>query len=195
MGLAVAPSGRATEVSILAEEAPQAIATAIAGLRRLGLAPLLVGHRPGLGRRVTRAGDVALAHLAASGVPQRQIAVALAPWSARLPENPALPGPKRDMDPAEIVNRWLGAMAAAGFQALDQGVARRPSDVDHALVAGHGFPRWQGGPMYQADRRGLLVLRHDLRLWASEHRVWTPSPLVDRLIGDGVRLSSLDERV
>jgi 3-hydroxyacyl-CoA dehydrogenase len=191
MGMSIAPSGRACEVSILAEESPQAIGTAVAGLRRLHLIPSLVGHRPGLGRAVLKAGDLALAALAASGVPLRQLAAALSAYGVRLPEPQGTATP-RDMTEAEICNRWLGAMTTEGLRLLDQGVARRPSDIDHLLVAGFGFPRWKGGPMHQADRRGLLVLRHDLRLWAAENSVWTPAPLLDRLIQDGHRLSVLD---
>lgn len=192
MGLAIAPSGRVSELSVLAEEAPQAIATAVAGLRRLQVPPLLVGHRPGLGREILQAGERALSRLAASGVPTRDLAAALAPFGLALPVG--LPGAQtpRQMVASEICNRWLAAMANRAFFLLDQGIARRPSDVDHALVSGHGFARWRGGPMHLADRRGLLVLRHDLRLWADEDPVWTPAPLLDRLIQDGLRLPVLD---
>jgi 3-hydroxyacyl-CoA dehydrogenase len=190
MGLALSPSNRACELAILAEEAPQAVATALVGLRRLHLIPLLVGHRPGLGRAVTGAGDLALARLAAMGVPMRQMVAALTPLAVRLPDVSATAF--RPMTVEEVRNRWLGAMATEGLRLLAQGVARRPSDIDLVLVAGHGFPRWQGGPMHQADRRGLLVLRHDLRQWAEEDPVWAPSPLLDRLIQDGLRLSTLD---
>jgi hypothetical protein len=46
--------------------------------------------------------------------------------------------------------------------------------------------------MHQADRRGLMVLRHDLRIWAGDGPLWTPAPLIDRLIRDGRTLASLD---
>lgn len=193
LGLAVAPSGRACELSVLAEEAPEAIATAIAGLRMLGLPPLLVGKHPVLGQWTVRAGAAALLSLAARGVPQRQLGAALNAFGARLPEGlPQTETKLRDLSAVEIRNRWLGAMANEALRLLDQGIARRPSDVDHALVAGHDFPRWRGGPMHQADLRGLMVLRHDLRIWAEEDPLWTPAPLLDRLIQDGMRLSDLD---
>ena len=90
------------------------------------------------------------------------------------------------------LRRWLAALANEGLRLVEAGIARHGSDIDHVLVAGHGFPRWQGGPMHQADRRGLMVLRHDLRLWAEEDAIWHPAPLLDRLIGRGLRLSALD---
>lgn len=193
MGLALAPSLRTCELAVLAEEAPEAMALAFATLRRIGLPPVLVGRRPILGQRLVAAGDTALAQLARSGVPQRLLSEALEAFGARLPLGlPEAEGDLRQIPAGEIVNRWLGALANEALRLLDQGIARRPSDVDHLLVAGYRFPRWRGGPMHLADARGLLVLRADLRLWAREHPVWSPAPLIDRLIQDGLRLSVLD---
>jgi hypothetical protein len=40
--------------------------------------------------------------------------------------------------------------------------------------------------MHQADQRGLMVLRRDLRLWAHEApALFSPAPLFDRLIAEG----------
>jgi 3-hydroxyacyl-CoA dehydrogenase len=139
------------------------------------------------------AGETALAHLVRAGVPQRLLGEALAGFGAALP--PGLPEPAATVQPMtapEITRRWLAALANEALRLLDLGIARRPSDIDHALVAGHGFPRWQGGPMHQAELRGLMVLRRDLRRWAEEHPVWSPAPLIDRLIQDGLRLPDLE---
>lgn len=194
LGLSLAPSGRACELALPDDETPEKVATVIATLRRIGLLPLLVGKRPDLGREVAGAGVAALARLAALGVPRRMIATTLQSFDARLPDViwPEPPAMLRAMAEAELCDRWLGAMANAGLQALDSGMARRPSDVDHLLVTGYDFPRWRGGPMHQADRRGLMVLRRDLRLWAEEDAIWAPAPVLDQLISDGVRLPSLD---
>jgi 3-hydroxyacyl-CoA dehydrogenase len=96
------------------------------------------------------------------------------------------------MPAREIVHRWTGAMAAEGGRLLGMGIARRPCDIDRILVAGHGYPRWRGGPMFQADLRGLMVLRADLRRWGAEDPVWSPPPLFDRLLAEGRRLPDLD---
>ena len=192
-GLAIAPSLRSSELAVLAEESPEAIALAVAALRRIGLPPVLVGQRPVLGRRVMAAGETALAHLVRSGVPQRLLGEALAGFGAALP--PGLPEPAATVQPMsapEITRRWLAALANEALRLLDLGIARRPSDIDHALVAGHGFPRWRGGLMHQAELSGLMVLRRDLRQWAEEHPVWSPAPLIDRLIRDGLRLPDLE---
>jgi hypothetical protein len=48
--------------------------------------------------------------------------------------------------------------------------------------------------MHLADRQGLMALRADLRRWADESPVWTPAPLLDRLIGEGLPLDTPDRR-
>jgi 3-hydroxyacyl-CoA dehydrogenase len=167
----------------------------VALLRRLGLQPVLVGSRPILGRGLITAGRSAQVSMAAAGVPKALIASALEGFGAlpaeRLPD-PEAAGPVLTAD--AVVARWLGALANEGFRLLGQGIARRPSDIDLVLVHAHGFPRWRGGPMHLADRRGLMALRADLRRWAVDDPLWTPAPYLDRLIRDGVRLDTLDQR-
>ena len=93
----------------------------------------------------------------------------------------------------EIQRRALAIMANAGARAVETGLARRPSDVDVAMIAGHGFPRWRGGPMCAADQAGLLGLRNDLRRWAGEDEaLWQPAGLWDELIKYGRRFGDLD---
>ncbi|MFN3824154.1 MAG: enoyl-CoA hydratase-related protein [Pseudorhodobacter sp.] len=87
----------------------------------------------------------------------------------------------------------LGAMANAGLRSLGEGAALRPGDLDIAAIAGLGLPRWSGGPMFWAGRRGLLVLREDLRRWAArDPDIWTPAPLLDQMLREGVSLAELD---
>jgi 3-hydroxyacyl-CoA dehydrogenase len=195
-GLALEPQGMWCELSLPPDLAPDGPALALAGLRRLGLAPVLVGARPILGRGLVAAGRSALAAMVAAGVPKARVSAALegfgAPVAERWPETggPETAGPELAAD--AILARWLDALANEGFRLLDQGIARRPSDIDLILVHGHGFPRGRGGPMHLADRRGLMALRADLRRWAADDPLWAPAPLLDRLIRDGVRLEALD---
>lgn len=87
----------------------------------------------------------------------------------------------------------LGAMANAGLRSLGEGAAIRPGDLDMAAISGLGLPRWSGGPMFWAARRGLLVLREDLRRWADrDPDIWTPAPLLDEMLREGVTLADLD---
>jgi 3-hydroxyacyl-CoA dehydrogenase len=90
--------------------------------------------------------------------------------------------------------RVLGAMANAGLYLLGEGKALRPSDIDLVALRGLGLPRHIGGPMFWASRRGLLVLRNDLQNWAEElPDLYTPAPLIDELIRDGIHLEALNE--
>jgi 3-hydroxyacyl-CoA dehydrogenase len=55
----------------------------------------------------------------------------------------------------EIVARCIYALANEGFRLLEEGIALRQSDIDVVYLAGYGFPRWRGGPMFYATEKGL----------------------------------------
>ncbi len=195
LGLALSPSARMCELALPEGAAPEDVAVAVAFLRRVGVPPLMVGKMPILGRRVAGAGRAALARLLALGVPRRVLGAALDGFGQPLPDlpDPETPAPMREMAEDEVLGRWLGAMANTGLALLDARVALRPSDVDMAMFAGQGFPRWHCGPMHHAATRGLLVLRRDLRRFAADDAaLWGPHPLLDRMIADGRRLAELD---
>jgi 3-hydroxyacyl-CoA dehydrogenase len=100
--------------------------------------------------------------------------------------------PRRVTAP-EIRARVLAAMANAGAELIEAGAARCPSDIDVAMMAGWGFPRWKGGPMQVADAIGLLPLRKELRDYAREgEAVWQPAALFDEMIKNGLRFSDLN---
>ena len=80
-----------------------------------------------------------------------------------------------------------------GLRLLEEKIARRPSDIDAAALLSRLMPRWQGGPMFQADLIGLMALRADLRTRAQTHaQLFSPPAIVDRLIAQGQRLSDLN---
>lgn len=193
LGLAMGPKGTGAELSVPPDGRTDSVALALATLRQIGLTPVLVGYRPVVAQRVLAAGTAALAALSQSGVPARALGAALTEFGPGLPPRaPSPDGPLRDLPPEEIRQRWLSAMANEGMRLLDQGIALRPSDIDLILMLAHGFPRWHCGPMHLADQRGLMLLRRDLRQWAGEDPLWQPAALLDRLIGEGLRLSDLD---
>lgn len=99
----------------------------------------------------------------------------------------------RRVAPAEIRARVLAAMANAGAGLIAAGAARVPSDIDIAMIAGWGFPRWKGGPMQAADASGLLALRNALREHARDGEpLWQPSALFDELIKNGLKFADLN---
>lgn len=194
IGLGLAPQGPACEVTLPTGLHPLSGATVLAGLRRIGMVPVIVGQRPMVSARMADAGRTAIAWMIARGVPHRLVATALSGFGMRLAEPLSVEVPTilRAMSATEVLNRWLSALANEGARLLEEGHALRPSDIDFLMVGGLGFPRWQGGPMHQADRRGLMVLRADLRAWAEDAGLWAPAPLFDRLIREGKTFAMLD---
>ena len=69
---------------------------------------------------------------------------------------------RRPVEPDEIVRRALGSMVNEAARLVAEGVAVRASDVDVVMVHGYGFPRWVGGPVQWARRRGSEALTRDL---------------------------------
>lgn len=54
----------------------------------------------------------------------------------------------------DIRDRLLRALIDRGAHLLEEGVARRPGDIDIAYVYGYGFPPHHGGPMWYANEIG-----------------------------------------
>lgn len=98
------------------------------------------------------------------------------------------------LPPDAIVARLLAALANEGARLIDEGIARRPADIDLVAVAGLAVARWRGGPMQVADGTGLLKMRNELkRLAATEGASqWRPAALWDTLIRNGRRFGDLN---
>ena len=94
---------------------------------------------------------------------------------------------RRQIDDEEIVQRLVFALVNEGARILDEGIAQRASDIDTVYVAGYGFPRFRGGPMFYADTVGLpKVLRAIARYAGGRHGdAWQPAPLLERLAAEG----------
>ncbi len=100
---------------------------------------------------------------------------------------------RRAIEPDEIVERLLFPMINEGARILDEGIARRASDIDVIWIYGYGFPVWRGGPMFYADSVGLPRIVARLRGWAAasgEPRD-APAPLLARLAAEGRGFASL----
>lgn len=94
--------------------------------------------------------------------------------------------------PAEIADLMVAGLANTGAWALSDGRARCPSDFDLVAMA-HGYPRWRGGPMRNADEVGALRLRAVLRAMAEAgDPFWEPAPIWDELIKNGQGFGALD---
>ena len=169
-----------------ADAAHVGIATAF--LRRAGLMVVVTGAQSatGIAERLAAVSGDAVRVMAAMGVAPEAIVAALTGFGLPEPKlsrvGDVLP---RAMPEAEIVNRLLAAMANEGVRLIASGKARSALDVDLVAVRGLGFARTKGGPMHQADTRGLLVVRRDLALWAPDAEVWRAVPAWDGLVSAG----------
>jgi 3-hydroxyacyl-CoA dehydrogenase len=182
-------SGRVAELGLPVAAPAQPTAQALMFLRRLGLNVVLTGAQTplGLAGRLSLAGGAAVQSLLRLGVAAEAVTEALSAFGQRLPplHPPADVAAARAMAPSEIVQRWLSALANEGTRLLAAGMAQSPLDIDLVAVSGLGFPRAKGGPMHQAESRGLLILRRDLTQWGAEGDVWKPVPALDALVSAG----------
>src|SRR3546814_346874 len=93
---------------------------------------------------------------------------------------------RRSFSADEIRTRALCALVNEGARVLAEGVALRPVDIDMVWLFGYGFPAYEGGPMFWADRRGLATVLADIRGFAAgDPQSWQPAPLLVELAGAG----------
>jgi 3-hydroxyacyl-CoA dehydrogenase len=100
----------------------------------------------------------------------------------------------RAIPDAQIVARYMAAMVNEGARIVDEGIARRPVDVDVVKLYGYGFPRFRGGPMHWADTVGLDSVLATIRETAAQDPwFWQPAPLLERLAAEGRTFATLNE--
>ena len=99
----------------------------------------------------------------------------------------------RDFSDEEIQRRYMAALVNEAARVVEEGIARRPLDVDVTFLYGYGFPRWRGGPMHWADTVGLPALLADIEGYAEEDAFfWQPAPLLQRLVSENRDFASLN---
>ncbi|MCY3880251.1 MAG: 3-hydroxyacyl-CoA dehydrogenase NAD-binding domain-containing protein [Rhodobacteraceae bacterium] len=99
----------------------------------------------------------------------------------------------REFGRDEIQSRLLAAMVNEAARILDEGMAQRASDVDVVQLLGFGFPRWRGGPCHYADSIGLDRILRQVQAYAGDDPgFWQPSPLLMRMVRDGLTFAELN---
>jgi 3-hydroxyacyl-CoA dehydrogenase len=99
----------------------------------------------------------------------------------------------RDFSDEEIVRRYMCAMVNEAAKVVEEGIARRPADVDMVLLFGYGFPRYWGGPLKWADLQGLPTVVADIERFAQDDAwFWEPAPLLKTLVADGRSFDDLN---
>ncbi len=100
----------------------------------------------------------------------------------------------RSVSSEEIVERCIYALINEGARIIEDGIAQRSSDIDLVYLNGYGFPAYRGGPMFYADQTGLHDIARALKNIAarpgSDSAVWTPAPLLTRLVQEGQTFSA-----
>lgn len=184
-------AGLVAELASTTDAPPALLALGLALGRRLGWKLLFTGAGGPIDRRLRAALSATIAQLEAEGINRQTIAAALASFGLGVGARATLPAapPQAKV----VLDACLSAMANQGARLISEGVARRPSDIDAVAVLTGLFPRWQGGPMFHADARGLLVVRADLRRRAeAAPQIFAPDPLFDHLIADGRDFAALN---
>ncbi|MBB4302133.1 3-hydroxyacyl-CoA dehydrogenase [Rhodobium orientis] len=88
--------------------------------------------------------------------------------------------------PEDIQRRMRATMVNEGANILAEKIAHRPLDVDMVMLFGYGYPRWRGGPMFEADLVGLTQILEDVReMCAAGGHGFEPSPLLVELAESG----------
>ncbi len=99
---------------------------------------------------------------------------------------------RRVVEDEEIVQRTMYALVNEGARILEEGIARRASDIDVIYVNGYGFPVHRGGPLFYADQQGLDQVLATIRQFHAAHgELWRPAPLLERLVAQGRTFSEL----
>jgi len=103
---------------------------------------------------------------------------------------------RRHIDKKEIVERMIFPMINEGARLLEEGIARRPGDIDVVWVYGYAWPVWRGGPMFYADTVGLAYVRDQLVKFAahSKDKNLEPATLLKKLAAEGRGFASLTEK-
>lgn len=162
--------------------APDHVARAVGFARAMGWVPVVTGQSAGgtVALRLATALAEAVAWVEAQGIPRGDVAQSLAAQGI------AGEGTGRAGAEDETARRCIAALANEGARLIADGVAPTAAHVDAAAMAAGLMARWTGGPMHQANARGLMVLRRDLRLWADQNpALWSPAPLIDAAIAEG----------
>ena len=97
---------------------------------------------------------------------------------------------QRQISAGEITDRCLYALVNEGARILEEGYARRASDIDIIYLNGYGFPAHRGGPMWYADTVGLKQVCDRVFEFHRQHgEIWRPAPLLKRLADEGKRFA------
>lgn len=94
----------------------------------------------------------------------------------------------------EVADCIVLPMVNEAAKILEEGIALRASDIDLVEIHGYGFPRWRGGPMHYAERRGLSDVGAALDRLAAAGLAEPPCGLLRRAVVVGNWAGAMEER-
>ena len=181
-------AGELAELSLRPEASPDTVARVMALARQLGWKPAFAGPGGPIELHLRQALAAAVEYVVTQGMDAGRVAAA----EAALGFGTGIAAGTLPPEAAQVRMVCLAAMAAEGARMVQDGRARRPLDVDAVALLAGLMPRWMGGPMFQADQRGLMVVRADLRRCTGP--VFATPGLLDDLISEGQNFASLNGR-
>ena len=81
----------------------------------------------------------------------------------------------RQIERQEIIERLVFPIINEAALCLAEGIARRPEDVDLAMVFGTGFAPFRGGPLRYAESIGIARVVEGLTRMSATHPHLAPS--------------------
>lgn len=103
-------------------------------------------------------------------------------------------GVDREIADEEIVDRLVYALINEGARILEGDPTLGASDIDTVYVAGYGFPRHKGGPMFHADTVGIAATVNAMRDFAmqgcGDPSFWIPAARLVRCAETGSPLTA-----
>lgn len=187
-GLALLPGNMAGDHAEIAlpAEGMAGVAEVMDLARRLGWRVQIAGRAGFVGPALAHAVDAAVARLAELGHGRAALSSGLAQIGFGAGAKAATVRKPVAGAAYDIGQMVLAALANEAARLLVEGGAQGPMEMDAAALGAGILPRWMGGPLYQADQRGLILLRADLVRLGGAGRL-VPSPLIEAMIAEGGR--------
>jgi 3-hydroxyacyl-CoA dehydrogenase len=117
-----------------------------------------------------------------------RVAGMVAEWSG-------VPNGRATVGDDEIVERCVYALVNEAAAVLQDGVARRASDVDVVFLNGYGFPAARGGPLFYAQQVGVDRVLRAMRRFAADDDsgFWEPAALLREHAEQGLAITSWEK--
>jgi 3-hydroxyacyl-CoA dehydrogenase len=99
----------------------------------------------------------------------------------------------RHFSTEHILERVLAVIVNEAAKLLEEGIALHPLDIDVVMVNGYGYPRWRGGPLFEADETGLPMVLDTLKKAIMQNGGGTPSALFEKLSAENSHFRDLNK--